>query len=111
LSLLSGIYCSRGACRFGIERRAVGVIVSPELALVDEELRIAACAELPPVVPDGPVDRATAPLVSSVYVRPSLRGRIRSWRIHARPAVQWVGVLLVGGIAGVFLGRILNHVG
>jgi hypothetical protein len=89
----------------------VGVVVSPELVLVDEELRLAACAQLPPVAPYAFVYRAPVPLqLANRSRRRTLRERTHSWRVRARPALHWLGVIAAGSIAGVLVGRILSHV-
>ncbi|HEY0414831.1 MAG TPA: hypothetical protein VGC78_00475 [Gaiellaceae bacterium] len=76
-------------------------VVSPELVLVDEELRALALAALPPVRLDASMEpRPRAQAVGDVPIRPAL---VRpSWQ--AGIAADWGAVVLLGTATGAVIG-------
>jgi len=83
----------------------MGVVVSPELALVDDELRALARDSLPPIEPyaflgllaaDG--DRRTwQPAVAVANVQPE-------WRRRVATVAPWLLVALLGTLLGLLIG-------
>jgi len=84
----------------------VGVVVSPELALIDAELRARACAELPDPQPnscaaDFAFDELHPPVAVATVKLP--------WWTPAAQAVHWLVVLATAGGAGVLVCEFLAH--
>jgi hypothetical protein len=86
---------------------SVTVVVSPELALVDEELRAAACVNLPPLDPDAFLGCSRLPPSPCGYSR-ARNDRIVRWRVRARTLRPWSGIVVVAAVAGVLVGHVLN---
>jgi hypothetical protein len=88
----------------GTNTGRVGVVVSPELALVDDELRAAALDSLPAIEPDAFLehdDRAVAEVGDPVTLRRGVRGlrqRVLYWLVIALVEVI-VGLLITYWIA------------